>query len=177
MVVVDEVIAENDGDRPLSQRKSARRQRRAVEMPYRYKQLFYNVDGEPHLNKHFERIHTAPNIYLIRDFLKAGDLEFLDKHITANQSCFKDSFTDADDCTRYVSEERTSTFIHLEKGKPLQVRHIERKGAELIGTTSEFVEPLQVVAYTKGQKFDIHHDAGTLNDDGSVELVLPSRYL
>jgi hypothetical protein len=34
---------------------------------------------------------------------------------------------------------------------------------------------LQIVSYTQGQYFNLHHDAGTLHDDGSVELVPPRR--
>ena len=37
------------------------------------------------------------------------------------------------------------------------------------------MEPLQIVSYTRGQKFETHHDAGTLLDDGSVQPVPPRR--
>jgi hypothetical protein len=39
----------------------------------------------------------------------------------------------------------------------------------------DFVEPLQIVSYTEGQKFELHHDAGTMTDDGAVEVVPPRR--
>jgi hypothetical protein len=40
------------------------------------------------------------------------------------------------------------------------------------------VEPLQIVSYTKGQYFRVHHDAGTLDEDtGTVEVVLPRRVI
>jgi len=39
------------------------------------------------------------------------------------------------------------------------------------------VEPLQIVSYTEGQKFNTHHDSGTLNDDGSVDPVPPRRVI
>jgi hypothetical protein len=38
------------------------------------------------------------------------------------------------------------------------------------------VEPLQIVSYTDGQRFDLHHDAGTLTDDGEIDIVQPRRY-
>ena len=45
-----------------------------------------------------------------------------------------------------------------------------------MGLPSAFVEPLQVVSYIQGQHFDLHHDAGTLDDENkSVELVHPRR--
>jgi hypothetical protein len=145
------------------------------ELPRRYKSLFYNVDGEPHLSNKFEKLHDSPNVYLVKDFLTQGELDFLDRHVTAFQKTFKASFTEGEDCSKLVSEERTSTFIHIEKGKNAAIRRIESKAAELIGMTGEFVEPLQIVSYTQGQKFELHHDAGTLGDDGTVELVPPHR--
>ena len=47
---------------------------------------------------------------------------------------------------------------------------------DLISLSSDFVEPLQIVSYTGGQKFDLHHDAGTIMDDGEIEIVQPRRY-
>ena len=37
------------------------------------------------------------------------------------------------------------------------------------------MEPLQIVSYTGGQKFDLHHDAGTIMEDGEIEIVQPRR--
>ena len=48
------------------------------------------------------------------------------------------------------------------------MRGIESRAADLINTSSEFGEPLQLVSYTDGQEFQLHHDAGTLLDDASV---------
>ena len=47
--------------------------------------------------------------------------------------------------------------------------------SDLISLSSDFVEPLQIVSYTGGQKFDLHHDAGTLTEDGDIEIVQPRR--
>ena len=41
-------------------------------------------------------------------------------------------------------------------------RAIERRAAEIVSIPIENVEPLQVVRYTEGQEFTLHHDAGTL---------------
>eukprot|EP00968_Pinguiococcus_pyrenoidosus_P013360 scaffold1220_cov259-Pinguiococcus_pyrenoidosus.AAC.32 len=35
----------------------------------------------------------------------------------------------------------------------------------MLGLSAEYVEPLQIVSYTEGQHFDIHHDAGTWNEE------------
>jgi prolyl 4-hydroxylase len=78
--------------------------------------------------------------------------------------------------SQVISEFRTSNFIHLSKGQDSIVRRIEAKAADLVGMAQSFVEPLQIVRYKEGQFFDVHHDAGTLLDDGSVELVAPRRF-
>lgn len=52
---------------------------------------------------------------------------------------------------------------------------IEQRGADIVGVPASNVEPLQVVSYTKGQQFKLHHDAGSLEEDGSVEVVEPRR--
>lgn len=42
------------------------------------------------------------------------------------------------------------------------VHSVEAKCAELLGVSTKSVEHIQIVRYTKGQHFDLHHDAGTL---------------
>lgn len=39
----------------------------------------------------------------------------------------------------------------------------------MCGLSAESVEPLQVVAYERGQQFKTHHDAGTLSEDDSED--------
>lgn len=46
----------------------------------------------------------------------------------------------------------------------------------MIGMFSENVEPLQIVSYQLGELFNVHHDAGTLLEDGQVEMIYPLRY-
>jgi hypothetical protein len=74
-----------------------------------------------------------------------------------------------------ISEFRTSTFLYLTKAQDRVVRTIESRAAGLVGLPQINVEPLQVVRYSKGQKFDTHHDAGTILDDGNIEVVPPVR--
>ena len=88
---------------------------------------------------------------------------------------FKSSFTEDENNEEVISEFRTSNFIHLSKAQDTIVRRIEAKAAELVGMTEIFVEPLQIVRYKEGQFFDTHHDAGTLLEDGNVDLVAPRR--
>jgi len=146
------------------------------EIPYRIKTLFHNADGaKPILPRQLELIHTSPNIYFVRNFLTEIEIEYFDKMCTQDHKAFKHSFTEDELQQEVVSEERTSTYTYLTKGQDATIRSLEHRAAEIAGLTSDCLEPLQVVAYTAGQKFDTHHDAGTLADDGSVELVPPRR--
>jgi hypothetical protein len=120
-------------------------------------------------------LRTEPNIYFVNDFLTGAELKWFDQLCTDKQFAFHSSFTEADCNERVISDERTSTFIHLTKGCDATIRSVERRAADLIGVGSEYVEPLQIVSYTEGQQFKVHHDAGTLLDDGSVEIVSPRR--
>ena len=63
---------------------------------------------------------------------------------------------------------RTSTFLYIRKFADGMIRRIEDRGANITGVPALNVEPLQVVSYTNGQHFGIHHDLGTLKDDGTV---------
>ena len=47
----------------------------------------------------------------------------------------------------------------------------------MVGLSEKYIEPLQIVYYSDGQMFDIHHDAGTLLEDGTVDLVQPRRII
>ena len=50
------------------------------------------------------------------------------------------------------------------------IHSIELKCAELLGVSIQSIEQLQIVRYTKGQHFGLHHDAGTLIKCQSVHL-------
>ena len=47
---------------------------------------------------------------------------------------------------------------------------VEGRAAELVGMQSHNVEGLQVVSYTDGQKFDVHHDIGPIDDACEVRF-------
>ena len=121
------------------------------------------------------QVRTSPNVFEIDNFLTAGECEHLMAMVEKQKRKFKASFTECEDNVKVVSTERTSTYIHLKKGANSIVRTIERRAAEIVGATSQNVEPLQLVSYTNGQKFNLHHDAATLCDDGSCSEVVPPR--
>ena len=121
------------------------------------------------------RVHADPNIFLIDGFLTEFEMQHLDSLITP--ATFAKSYTDAEDGTKVVDDYRTSTFVHLAKACDTYIRNIESRAANMIGMPPDMVEPLQVVKYSQGQKFETHHDMGTLGEDNTVEQVIPPRRL
>jgi hypothetical protein len=159
----------------MTESSRPRRNAASLALPQRMQSLFYGDPDVLVLPKKFEVLHRNPNVYLVRDFLTASEIAYFDKVCTVHAKAFKASFTQDEHNKEVVSEERTSTHIHLSKAQHASVRTVESRAADLVGLHSQNVEPLQIVSYRNGQKFNVHHDAGTLQDDGSVELAQPRR--
>ena len=158
-----------------SSRKSTRRVS-SVPVPYRIQNLFHHQkDNEPKIHRNLQRLHTNPSVYMVNDFLTESDLEYFDKNITQHEDRFLASFIEDDQGEIQIVEERTSTYIFMDKGRDDKIRSIERRAADLVSLGPDFVEPLQIVSYTQGQKFELHHDAGTMMEDGTVEINPPKR--
>jgi prolyl 4-hydroxylase len=101
--------------------------------------------------------------------LTEGELKHLEELIL--KSKFAKSFVDTDSSdVIYDNTHRTSTFVALEKQGSAKLSGIERKAADLLGVSTVQVEPLQLVRYRRDEFFGIHHDLGTLQDDGSVPM-------
>lgn len=159
----------------MSTRRSTREVGR-VKLSQRVLSLFHHApDKEPVLKRSIEKIHSNPNIYFIENFLNPSEIMWFDQICTQHKNRFQNSFTEDDDLKEVISEERTSTYIHLSKAQDRVSRAIEQRASELVGMSMENVEPLQIVHYTNGQHFDVHHDAGTLSEDFQVVGVPPRR--
>ena len=113
-------------------------------------------------------IHSSPNIYLVPHFLSARDLDHLDDLITSRRAAFKHSHTDSKD-SQYRGLERTSISMALPKAADATLRAIEARAAELVGLPADHVEPLQIVHYTEGAKFDMHHDVAPIKLSTDVD--------
>ncbi|RYH06018.1 hypothetical protein EON65_43390, partial [archaeon] len=120
-----------------------------------------------------ELLHKNPSIYLVHNFLTESELQHFDTLITSNESKFTSSFTEGQnqDEDEIYSNERTSTFVYLGRGQDRAVREVEGRVSGLLSLPSTHIEPLQIVRYTAGQQFTLHHDAGTLilKEDGNEE--------
>ena len=163
----------------MTARRRSTREIRHAKLSQRILSLFHHTeDTEPVLKKNMTKIHSSPNIYFIENFLNSSELIWFDTICTQHKHQFQSSFTeDDDDLKEVISEDRTSTYIHLTKSQDRVVRAVEQRASELVGMSSENVEPLQIVHYTKGQHFDIHHDAGTLLEDFKVIGIQPTRII
>ena len=135
-------------------------------LPQRLKSLFHQpssiVKDKVAVNKFkLEVLHNNPTIYLIRDFLTKKDLEYFDNICTKYSDQFDTSFTEGHSKKTIISNQRTSRFIYLNKGQDRLVRGLEERAANLVGLHTLNVEPLQILSYSKLQKFEAHHDGGT----------------
>jgi hypothetical protein len=114
----------------MSSRKSERLKYTPVSLNPRVQSLFHHVEGdEPKFDRRLEKIHTNPAIFLVRNFLSAVDLEYIDRNITQHASKFKASYTEDESGKKCISEERTSTYIFLDKGKDTTIRNLEMRAS------------------------------------------------
>ena len=114
----------------MSLRKTERSKNVQVSLNPRIQALFHHELGnEPKFHRRLEKIHTNPAIFLVRNFLSPVDLDYLDRNITQHSSKFKASYTEDENGKKCISEERTSTYIFLDKGKDTTIRNIEMRAS------------------------------------------------
>ena len=128
-------------------------------LPRRIKALFFGKP--PPMPRNVEVLLREPKVFKIRNFLGKEELKYFDI-VTRRHESFQNSFTETTSGKEVLSSERTSTFKWFAKTENKTISVVEKKAADFVGLSVENVEPLQLVAYTKGQYFKEHHDAGTL---------------
>ncbi len=144
-------------------------------LSFRVQSLFHGKYDSKN-SKRLELINAKPNIFFVNDFLSVAELEYFDKVCTIYSTKFVSSFTEDNNNQEVVSDERTSKVLYLTKSQDKIIRNIEQKAAGLVGLHPFNVEPLQIISYWENQKFEVHHDAGTFNEEfGTVTLVPPTR--
>lgn len=139
-------------------------------LPHTTIQLFHH----PNLRK-FQVLHARPSLLFCKDFISESELASLLEMAKSYE--FTASYThDEKNSGETISTERTSTFLAIPKAHNTAVRAIERRAADVFGwNPTENVEPLQMVSYTKGQEFKLHHDSGTLDDQDHLIPATPRR--
>ena len=79
---------------------SARDPSRDPAIPARMVELFHSGEAREHKcsrGRKLEPIHSEPNVYLVRHFLSARELDRLDEILTSRRRAFKQSTQDSDD--------------------------------------------------------------------------------
>jgi len=145
-------------------------------LPFQIRNVFSS--NGPHelklCGRTLSKIHNEPVLFRITNFLTDKECDHLLN--LAQKKTFTKSFTEGDSNILVFSEQRTSDFIFFKHSQDAIIRRIQTRCADILGLTSNHVEPLQVVHYTNGAEFKLHHDAGTLDEnDHSIEIVEPKR--
>lgn len=109
-------------------------------------------------------VSKSPNIFLIPDFITQAECDWLVNQALAKHE-FQGSFTNDAHNNRVQDPNRTSTFRYLPRQSSSVIRSVEARAAGITGMSILHVEPLQIVSYGSRQKFELHHDAGTLEVD------------
>jgi prolyl 4-hydroxylase len=102
-----------------------------------------------------ERLSDAPLIVRIHDFVTDAEREHL-KRIAGSR--LARSTVQAERQKHEESEQRTSSTAFLNTAEDDVVRAIEQRATNLCGYPSENLEPLQILRYEPGQRYDAHHD-------------------
>lgn len=157
-----------DGCRGL-QKPNARETRSASAISQRMRSLFFAgraLEGAADGRRRPQAVCQEPPIYIVPHFLTARELDHLDERITSERRRFKRSHTDGREGDGLVVDERTSISLALPKAADATLRAIEGRAAELVGLPADHVEPLQVVHYSHGALFDLHHDVAPIRIKG-----------
>ena len=147
--------------------------KRAAKISQRMKNLFFSSapSSSNSGGRRLTAVHNQPPIYLVPHFLTARELDHIDELLTCERRRFRQSHTDASEGEgSYVGEYRTSISLPLPKGVDATLRAIETKAADLVGLPSDHVEPLQVVHYSEGARFDMHHDVAPIKLKGDDDV-------
>lgn len=99
--------------------------------------------------------NKTPFIYRLNNFLTPAE----SRHII--EKCgdrFKRSNVTSNEQDKSVNEVRTSHSCELQVAETDIIKAIEEKASLVTGLPIENIEPLQVVRYTVGQKYDAHND-------------------
>jgi prolyl 4-hydroxylase len=155
----------------LSLRKSTRDLPKIRHTDQLTRLFHHNIDTPPKLKKHWRLVGSNPNVYFIENFFTESEILYLNKAVTIEKTNFIPSVTEDSEHGVFIDSDRTSESFHLTKNQDKVCRDIEERTAGLIGLHQFCTEPLQIVSYTKGQYFGLHHDAGTLDDQNHATLM------
>jgi prolyl 4-hydroxylase len=97
-----------------------------------------------------------PKIILIENFITKEEADHLIE--IADKIKQPSTIDSKDNPYTLVNNIRSSESAHLGKSRDNIVKNIEEKACEYVGLNTHHLEPMQVVVYEKGQKFNPHYD-------------------
>jgi prolyl 4-hydroxylase len=97
-----------------------------------------------------------PKIILIENFVTEEEANHLIK--LADEIKRPSTIDTKDDPYTLVNNVRSSESAHLGKARDKIVEGIENKACDYVNLNTHYLEPMQVVVYEKGQKFNPHYD-------------------
>lgn len=118
-----------------------------------------------------------PPLVLVENFVQPSRLDdltkFIENEFDARKSASPQTATDGTLLSPAEVQklgQRTSQTAAFYRDDPY-VREVASRALLLLGVDANdfYLENLQVVRYVKEQKFDLHHDAGTLDGDGTID--------
>jgi prolyl 4-hydroxylase len=116
-------------------------------------QDFQNIEN----NKYKETILSEnPKIILLENFVTKEEADHL---IEIAEKIKQPSTIDSkDDPYKLSNNVRSSESAHLGKARDKIVLNIEERACKYVSLNTNHLEPMQVVVYQKGQKFNPHYD-------------------
>ena len=122
-----------------------------------YKWSSSKIEQLENLNKYKEDILSEnPKIIYIHDFITQEEADHI---INLANELKKPSTIDSKESPVSLETNiRSSNTAHLGKSRDYVVKNIERKASEYANTNINYIEPLQVAVYEKGQKYNPHYD-------------------
>lgn len=113
----------------MEDRKSGGGKNELVAVPQRLISIFHGEDGSDSGHQTFERIHSNPAIFLVRNILTDSDIEYFDRNISQHESDFK-ALSSKDERGRNIPSDRnTTTSLFLRKSRDENIQRIESKAA------------------------------------------------
>ena len=115
-------------------------------------------DKQPLIRKKYKEtvLSESPKIIYIENFITKEEADHLIK--IADKTKRPSTIDTKDDPYTLVNNVRSSQSAHLGKSTDKIIKGIEDKACNYVGLSTGYLEPMQVVVYEKGQKFNPHYD-------------------
>ena len=117
----------------------------------------FNTSHQNSKKKYKETVLSeSPKIILIENFVTKEEADHLMK--VSDELKQPSTIDTKDNPYTLVNNVRSSQSAHLGKSRDKLVTNIEERACEYVNLNTHYLEPMQVVVYEKGQKFNPHYD-------------------